>query len=126
MQNLSGVTCGDPTPSIRDQFGEVVDYRPGPYYVGHNFTFSCPQGYNLLGSERRTCMNNGRWSGHNTICDPIGKFKLYDGERCASISSRFDTILGVSATLRYAFCFRLQNFQKFCSHNPIQACKMVL
>ena len=87
MQILSGVTCGDPTPSIRDQFGEVVDYRPGPYYVGHNFTFSCPQGYNLLGSERRTCMNNGRWSGHNTICDPIGKFKLYDGERCESISS---------------------------------------
>jgi len=72
-----GVTCGDPTPAIRDQFGEVIDYQPGPYFVGHTFRFRCLTGHNLLGSSERMCLSNGRWSGQTTVCDPIGKCILF-------------------------------------------------
>ena len=68
-----GVACGDPQPAIRDQFGEVINWRPGPYFVGRTFRFRCLFGHKLLGSSERTCMANGRWSGRTTACNQIGK-----------------------------------------------------
>ncbi|XP_070570995.1 complement factor B-like isoform X1 [Ptychodera flava] len=39
------------------------------YRIGNTVTFRCNSGYTLYGSERRTCMENGKWSGSLTICD---------------------------------------------------------
>ncbi|XP_054834375.1 complement factor B [Eublepharis macularius] len=46
-------------------------YEPRqPYYnISQELTFECYQGYTLRGSQNRTCLPNGKWSGQTTICD---------------------------------------------------------
>ncbi|XP_026542699.1 complement factor B-like [Notechis scutatus] len=39
------------------------------YNINDNITFTCYGGYNMKGSEVRTCLPNGKWSGKTTICD---------------------------------------------------------
>ena len=31
-------------------------------------SFTCNTGYELTGSDTRTCQSNGNWSGSNTVC----------------------------------------------------------
>ena len=38
-------------------------------------TFSCDDGYELTGSETRTCQGDGTWSGNISMCS-IGVFSL--------------------------------------------------
>ncbi|XP_072340056.1 complement factor B-like [Scyliorhinus torazame] len=39
------------------------------YVVNDTIEFECYQGFDLIGSQKRTCLRNGRWSGRSTICD---------------------------------------------------------
>ncbi|KAH0630503.1 hypothetical protein JD844_013569 [Phrynosoma platyrhinos] len=39
------------------------------YNVSQELTFECYGGYTLRGSQTRTCLPNGKWSGETTICD---------------------------------------------------------
>ena len=32
-------------------------------------SFTCNTGYELTGSDTRTCQSNGSWSGNHTICE---------------------------------------------------------
>ncbi|XP_077186998.1 complement factor B [Paroedura picta] len=63
-------------------------YEPRqPYYnVSQELRFECYQGYTLRGSQNRTCLPHGKWSGQTTTCDdgaghcpnpgiPIGSLK---------------------------------------------------
>ena len=70
---FSGVVCPDPLPSMQAMQGEIANWRPGPYYVGHQFIFQCKSFHLLRGSSNRTCMSNGQWSGRDTICDDPGE-----------------------------------------------------
>ena len=57
----------------------VTCYDPGNlthgFQSGYDFTFPetihywCDEGYNLIGSENRTCQESGRWSGITPSCD---------------------------------------------------------
>ena len=67
--NFAGVTCPDPHATIIKMGGDIANWSPGPYYVGHKFTFTCRDSQTLLGSKQRTCLATGRWSGLDTICD---------------------------------------------------------
>ena len=33
-------------------------------------SFTCDYGYELTGSDTRTCQSNGSWSGDETVCEP--------------------------------------------------------
>ncbi|XP_067320852.1 uncharacterized protein [Anolis sagrei] len=46
-------------------------YEPRQFYynVSQELTFECYGGYTLRGSQKRTCLPNGKWSGETTICD---------------------------------------------------------
>ena len=35
---------------------------------GDTCSFTCNTGYELTGSDTRTCQSNGSWSGNETIC----------------------------------------------------------
>ena len=35
---------------------------------GDTCTFTCDDGYQLMGSGVRTCQNNGSWNGSDTMC----------------------------------------------------------
>nr|BAR45606.1 complement factor B-1 [Ammothea sp. RS-2014] len=41
----------------------------GPYYVGDVVSYSCYEGYKLVGSKNRTCKDTGTWSGALATCD---------------------------------------------------------
>ena len=47
----------------------------GPSYED-TCNFRCNTGYELTGSDTRTCQRDGRWSGSDAVCG-IGKFYLY-------------------------------------------------
>ena len=37
-------------------------------YEGDNCRFTCNAGYELNGSDTRTCQNDGNWSGNDDVC----------------------------------------------------------
>ena len=37
-------------------------------YEGDTCNFTCNTGYELTGSDTRTCQSNGSWSGSDAIC----------------------------------------------------------
>ena len=36
--------------------------------LGSLVTYSCIEGYNLIGDGMRTCLDNGSWSGQDPVC----------------------------------------------------------
>ena len=42
--------------------------NPPQFFYGYTCDFTCDDGYNLIGSESRTCQSNGNWSGAVTNC----------------------------------------------------------
>ncbi|XP_061469459.1 uncharacterized protein LOC133378861 [Rhineura floridana] len=50
---------------------ENGQYEPRQLYynVSQELKFVCYQGYTLRGSQNRTCLPNGKWSGETSICD---------------------------------------------------------
>ena len=55
--------------------------RSGVGYEGDTCSFTCNTGYELTGSDTRTCQNNGSWSGSDGVCTRgkyIACFSLVD------------------------------------------------
>ena len=40
----------------------------GSHYYSTTCSFTCNTGYELSGSNTRTCLSDGSWSGYNTSC----------------------------------------------------------
>ena len=68
----TGITCGDPAPSVEAMGGIMVNHQPGPFYVGDQVILRCRSFHRLLGDSKRTCQKSGLWSGKDTVCDIIG------------------------------------------------------
>ena len=49
------------------EYGSVNPVLNNPLR-NNNVSFSCSDGYNLLGSNERTCMPSGIWSGNTVAC----------------------------------------------------------
>ena len=52
--------------------GEIISYssgRLGVGYEGDTCSFTCNIGYELTGSDTRTCQSDGSWSGTETMCN---------------------------------------------------------
>ena len=60
---LTGVNCSTPTSPPNGQ----VSHTAGTTF-GQTATYSCNTGYNLLGSNTRTCQATGSWSGDTPTC----------------------------------------------------------
>ena len=51
--------------------GEIVSCSSGRVRVGYEgdtCSFTCNTGYELTGSDTRTCQNDGNWSGSDDVC----------------------------------------------------------
>lgn len=46
------------------------------YLVGHTVTFVCDSNFVLRGSSRRTCEEQGQWSGNVTACSKYCTYKV--------------------------------------------------
>ena len=42
--------------------------RVGVGYEGDDCSFTCKNGYELTGSDTRSCQNDGSWSGSDVVC----------------------------------------------------------
>ena len=60
--------------------------RVGVGCEGDTCSFTCNTGYNLTGSDTRTCQSNGRWSGSDGVCRR-GKVDLCTYSYCVDIES---------------------------------------
>ena len=49
------------------EYGSVSPILNNPLY-SNNVSFSCNDGYNLLGSAETTCLSDGEWSGTAVTC----------------------------------------------------------
>ena len=52
--------------------GEIISCSsgiPGVGYEGDTCSFTCNTGYELTGSDTRTCQSNGSWSGSDDVCN---------------------------------------------------------
>ena len=55
--------------------------RIGVGYEGDTCSFTCNTGYELTGSDTRTCQSNGSWSGSDDVCRR-GKFYSFATHIC--------------------------------------------
>ena len=62
----SVITCGDPGTVANGQ----RDATAGTAY-GATLTFSCNEGYRLLGNAVRRCEESGQWSGSQPTCNSM-------------------------------------------------------
>ena len=62
-------TPGTPTPTDAVIFRSAKAANSITYFVaGDICTFTCDEGYQLGGSENRTCGDDGTWDGTTTTC----------------------------------------------------------
>jgi len=71
LLELKGFCCLVPCPSLTDPNNGMItcSLRDGgvPSYED-TCSFTCNTGYELTGSDTRTCQNNGSWSGSADMC----------------------------------------------------------
>ena len=51
---------------------------------GDTCSFTCNTGYELIGSDNRTCQSDGSWSGNKTMCKT--------GKRCSAVYNIFTIV----------------------------------
>ena len=64
------VQCTNILPALAN--GEILSCssgRVGVGYEGDTCSFTCNTGYELTGSDTRTCKSDGSWSGSNATCN---------------------------------------------------------
>uniref|UniRef100_G1KLB5 Complement factor B n=1 Tax=Anolis carolinensis TaxID=28377 RepID=G1KLB5_ANOCA len=67
---VEAATCKDIHCNRPVEFENGMYEPRQPYYnVSQELTFECYGGYTMRGSQKRTCLPNGKWSGETTICD---------------------------------------------------------
>ena len=60
------VTCSSLTPPTN---GSISCSDNGDFSYEDTCNFTCNTGYELTGSESRTCQSDGSWSGSTAMCD---------------------------------------------------------
>ena len=67
LMYVANVTC----PSLTHPNNGMIDCSLGDNNTpnpGETCSFTCSTGYELTGSDTRTCQNDGSWSGSDAMC----------------------------------------------------------
>ena len=74
---ITDIQC-DSSSIIIPNNGNVscISGKVGVGYTGDTCSFTCNTGYELTGSDTRTCQNDGSWSGSDNFCI-MGKLHLH-------------------------------------------------
>ncbi|XP_064386873.1 sushi, von Willebrand factor type A, EGF and pentraxin domain-containing protein 1-like [Halichondria panicea] len=65
------ITCSDLLPTLTNGVISYSDGSTGIRPVGTTATYSCTNGYRLVGEAMRTCGSEGTWSGSAPVCQQI-------------------------------------------------------
>ena len=91
--------------------------REGVGYEGDTCNFTCNTGYELIGSNQRTCQSDGRWSGSSVSCNIM---------ECPSSSLPMNSMLAKSCNSTYQSLCELQCQEGFNgTGNPLYMCDVL-
>ena len=62
------IQCDDLSVPSNGEITSCSSGRVGVGYEGDTCSFMCNTGYELTGSDTRTCQSNGSWSGSDDVC----------------------------------------------------------
>jgi len=66
--NNADIRCDDLSTPSNGEITSCSSGRVGVGYEGDTCSFTCNTGYELTGSDTRTCQSNGNWSGSDDVC----------------------------------------------------------
>ncbi|XP_043819334.1 complement factor B [Dromiciops gliroides] len=95
--------CDDGAGHCRDPGIPIGTRKAGRQYrLEDSVTYHCGQGLTLQGSQRRTCMEDGSWSGTEPSCQDSFMYDTPEEVFAAFISSLTETIEGADAEDGYS------------------------
>ena len=62
------IQCDNIVAPANGEITSCSSGRVGVGYEGDACSFTCNSGYELTGSDTRTCQSNGSWSGSDVMC----------------------------------------------------------
>ena len=62
------IRCDNLSAPANGEITSCTSGRVGVGYEGDTCSFTCNTGYELTGSDNRTCQNDGSWDGRRTTC----------------------------------------------------------
>ena len=65
---LAEIQCDNLTTPSNGVIASCSSGSIGVGYDGDTCSFTCNTGYELTGSDTRTCLSNGNWSGSDDVC----------------------------------------------------------
>ena len=65
---ITVIQCDNLTTPSNGEMTSCSSGSMGVGYEGDTCSFTCNTGYELTGSDTRTCQSNGSWSGSNNVC----------------------------------------------------------
>ena len=66
--SLLDVRCDDLSVLVNGEIVSCSSGTEGVGYEGDTCNFTCNTGYELTGSDTRTCQSDGSWSGSDDVC----------------------------------------------------------
>ena len=67
-KSLTDVRCDNLSAPANGKIISCSSGRVGVGYEGDTCSFTCNTGYELTGSDTRTCQSDGSWSGDSDMC----------------------------------------------------------
>ena len=68
LNPIVDIRCDDLSSPANGEMMSCSSGRVGVGYERDTCSFTCNTGYELTGSDTRTCQNNGNWSGSDVVC----------------------------------------------------------
>ena len=62
------IRCDNLSTPANGEITSCSSGRIGVGYEGDTCSFTCNAGYELTGSDTRTCQSDGKWSGNGDVC----------------------------------------------------------
>ena len=66
--NVIDIRCDNLSAPANGEIISCSSGRVGVGYEGDTCSFTCNTGYELTGSDTRTCQSDGSWSGTDDLC----------------------------------------------------------
>ncbi|XP_065906945.1 uncharacterized protein [Dysidea avara] len=72
IQFTLDILCNNLTTPFNGEITSCTSGRIGMGYERDTCSFTCNTGYELIGSDTRTCQSNGSWNGSDVVCRRAG------------------------------------------------------
>ena len=69
LKFYTGIQCDNLSPPVNGSITSCSSGTLGLGYEGDTCNFTCNTGYELTGSDTRTCQSDGSWSGSDDMCE---------------------------------------------------------